>query len=134
LTNSVKLYSVLFRVFLITFILLYFIPTGIKFHELLLFHVPFDYLGHAFFSFILFALYINSFNPDKETNNAIPMFLRLLILALMVSSFEVIQQFVPNRYFDWFDILSNLTGMAVGTIVGMGVRRYRLLRSEERRA
>jgi len=126
LTNSVKIYSVLFRIFLITFILLYFIPTGIKFHELLLFHVPFDYLGHAFFSFILFALYINTFNPEKVKNNARPFVLRLLILALLVSFFEVIQQFVPTRSFDWFDLLANFTGMVLGTGVGMGVRRSEL--------
>jgi len=48
--------------------------------------------------------------------------LRLLALALLVSFFEVIQQFVPNRSFDWIDLLANFTGTVLGTGVGMGVR------------
>jgi len=67
---------------------------------------------------------IASFCPSRLwVHNIIP-----LALALLVSFFEVIQQFVSNRSFDWFDLLANFTGMMIGTVVGMGVR------SVERRA
>ena len=90
--------------------------------------IPLDYIGHAVFCFILFSLYINTFKPEKVQNNALPFILRILALALLVSVFEVMQRFVPNRSFDWFDLLANFTGMMIGTVVGMGVR------SVERRA
>ncbi|MCE5345933.1 MAG: VanZ family protein [Bacteroidales bacterium] len=131
LTHSAKSYSSLFRIFLVIFVALYFfLPAGLNFHKRLFFHCPCDYLGHALFCFILFFLYINSFDLERTTKDAGSFLLKLLGLALVVCFLEVIQQFVPHRSFDWFDILSNITGMVIGTVVGMEVKRQGV-RSEE---
>jgi VanZ family protein len=119
-----KINSILFRLFLIVFIVLYFfLPTGFNLHRMQFLHLPCDYLGHALSCFILFVLFINSSDFLKGTNNAGSIFLKLLVMALAVTSLEFIQRFVPERSFDWFDILSNLCGIATGTVVGLWMRR-----------
>ena len=116
--------SILSRLFLIVFSGLYFfVPTGLNFHRMHFLHLPSDYLGHALSCFILFVLFLNSSYFLKGTNNTGSIFLKLLVMALAVTSLEFIQRFVPERSFDWFDILSNLFGIATGTVVGLWMRR-----------
>lgn len=110
-------YTILFRIFMVFFILFYFVPTGIDFHKLSVFHLPLDYLGHALFCFTLFFFYISSFDFEKKTKNAESLLMRVLGLAIIVSSLEFIQLFTPWRSFSWIDLLSNLSGMALGTLL-----------------
>ena len=114
LSYSAKTYSILFRVILVIFTAFYFLPTGINFHKFRIFHLPCDYLGHAFFCFILFFFYINSLNLKKGAGS---LFFKLTLLLIIVNSFEFIQLLLPRRSFDLIDIFSNLSGILIGAVL-----------------
>jgi VanZ family protein len=78
-----------------------------------------DKFGHFFLFAVLSFLWfrLGTVNEKGEINT------RILITNLLVFSFifpilaEYMQLFVPNRTFDYLDIVANLTGGAFGFII-----------------
>ncbi len=51
---------------------------------------------------------------------------RYLLLALPVfgAGLEVLQQWVPNRGFDWLDMVANVSGIALAFVLALTWRRF----------
>jgi len=77
--------------------------------------VRMDYFYHAMAYLILSALYIAaSFSPRPVFRNY-ALALGITVLVLMATVPEWMQNFVPRRRFNWWDMLANFTGLAIGT-------------------
>ena len=124
---SSKSHTILFRIFLGVFVVLYFIPIGINIHKIQILHIAADYLIHGIFCFILFFLYAGSLDKEEDKTSVSSFFLKIIALALIVSSFEYLQLLTPTRSFDTKDLLSNFTGMIPGVLMQLFTRHYSLL-------
>lgn len=50
-------------------------------------------------------------------------FISGLIAGIVGTGDEVFQHFLPNRFFDWYDILLNILGGTLGLLIFWGVKR-----------
>jgi len=78
--------------------------------------VRMDYFYHCMAYMILAGLYtIASFSP-RPVFRKYALVLGMVVLFLIATIPEWLQNFVPNRRFNWYDMLANFTGLAIGTL------------------
>jgi VanZ family protein len=99
-------------IFLLSFIIYQFIPNPYEFT-----HLP-EYA-------ILSILIIRALDKGKKSSfikNSY--FLSGLITAIIGTGDEVYQNFLPNRFFTWYDIFLNILGGILGLFIYREIKRY----------
>ncbi len=118
LNNNIS--RLLFWGWLIIVIVMNVIPLGNDINKIIhkpVFKFRLDYLIH-FISFLIFIpLYFIDEKRDYPIFSKKPVLKYLLIVGRTAILFECIQYFLPYRTFNPMDLISNLTGAIVGTII-----------------
>lgn len=75
---------------------------------------------------MLSILIIRAINKEKRGNSTLiknSYFLSGLITGVIGAGDEIYQYFLPNRYFNWYDILLNILGGILGLLIFWGKKR-----------
>tara|TARA_Y100000310_G_scaffold343159_1_gene449532 strand:- start:47758 stop:48132 length:375 start_codon:yes stop_codon:yes gene_type:complete len=73
-----------------------------------------NYIKHIILYFILNILLLRAFTFSKDKN---PYLISILISTLYGIFLETYQIFIPGRFFDFLDILSNTFGIILASII-----------------
>ena len=88
------------------------------------FHIRLDHLLHLLVYFLICMYYLfgilNGFTLF-EKNSLLKFVLFILLLAIVT---EVVQLWVPERAFNFFDLISNVAGLGLGLFIIKMVQRY----------
>ena len=110
----------LFWYWLIILLVINFIPLGNDINKIIhkpVFKFRLDYLIH-FCSFLIFIpLYFIEVKRGGPIFSKKPVLKYILIVGSSAILFESIQYFLPYRTFNPMDLISNLTGAIIGTII-----------------
>ena len=110
----------LFWYWLIILLVINVIPLGNDINKIIhkpVFKFRLDYLLH-FISFLIFIpLYFIDMKRGGPIFSKKPVLKYLLIIGGAAVIFELIQYFLPYRTFNPMDLISNLTGAIIGTII-----------------
>ncbi len=82
-----------------------------------------DKLVHLFIYAVL-AILIALSIQTKRGNSIWKYFLIIIICAVFGSIIEILQPILTDRHFETYDILANIVGAIVGTIVFLGRRNF----------
>lgn len=96
-------------IFFITIIVIEYLATTSK--EFALIQNNWDKLNHMFAFFVLYFMLKLFFNKQFSFN-----FIVLFIFAIQI---ELVQYFLPNRYFSLEDIVADLVGICLGYIFSL---------------
>ena len=77
-----------------------------------------DYFYHAVAYTILAGLYLIADTSPRPVFRKYGIAAGIVLLALIAVIPEWLQNFVPRRRFNWWDMLANFTGLAIG-VLGM---------------
>lgn len=93
--------------------------------------VRMDYFYHCMAYMILAGLYtIASFSP-RPVFRKYALVLGMVVLMLIATIPEWLQNFVPNRRFNWYDMLANFTGLAFGGFITTMICKYSAVNREK---
>jgi len=80
--------------------------------------VRMDYFYHCMAYIILSGLYITASFSPRPVFRKYALALGIVLLILIATIPEWMQNYVPHRRFNWWDMLANFTGLAIGTGAG----------------
>lgn len=85
-----------------------------------------DKLVHAFIFMVLQYLLVRGFalQPTFATLRKLAMPLSFLISITFGASMEGVQWFIPDRAFEWIDMIANTVGVIVGSLVYVAWKNY----------
>jgi len=88
------------------------------------FHIRLDHLLHLLAYFMICMYYLLGLRKGFTIfeNSAFPKFILLVMFLATVT--EVIQLWVPERTFNVFDLISNITGIGIGVLIIKMVQRH----------
>ena len=97
--------------FLIVYLLIFYKSVDVKHHT-----IYFDKIIHFLLFFIQSFLITKTYFSVKFSFN----FFKMILILLLIFCFfiEIIQIIMPYRTFDYFDLLSNILGSALGSVFG----------------
>jgi VanZ family protein len=81
--------------------------------------VRMDYFYHCMAYIILSGLYIAASFSPRPVFRKYAIALGIVLMILIATVPEWMQNFVQNRRFNWWDMLANFTGLAIGTGAGL---------------
>ena len=122
-----KLYKFIFWTGYLVVLITTFIPVSGELNKISIgpeaFHIRLDHLLHLLVYFLICMYYLlgltRGFTLFKKNS-----FLKFLLLVLFLGIVtEFVQLWVPERAFNVFDLISNVTGVVVGTGVVLMVQR-----------
>ena len=93
-------------------------------------YVRMDYFYHALAYVLLAGLYVLTSRSPRPVFRKYPVIAGMALLFLLASVPEGLQHFVPRRRFNWWDMMANFTGLAIGTVVMWLF--YRLIKLRQR--
>jgi VanZ family protein len=78
--------------------------------------VRIDYFFHATAYAILISIYFMAAVSPRPVFNQNKQVAGITIILLLATVPEILQNYVPQRRFNWWDMFANFTGLAVGTV------------------
>jgi VanZ family protein len=123
-----KVYRYIFWVGYFAVLATTFIPYAGEFNKIKIgteaFHIRLDHLLHLLVYFLISMFYLFGMRKGLELFKGKSLLKFVLLILFLAILTEVIQLWIPERSFNVFDIISNVTGLAIGLGVIEMVQRY----------
>lgn len=132
-TLKQRLYRYIFWTGYLSVLIITFIPVAGELNKIKIgpeaFHIRLDHLLHLLVYFMICMYYLFGFRNGFalfEKNSFLKFILLVLFLGIVT---EVVQLWVPERAFNVFDMISNVTGVGIGVGVILTVQRCQGVRT-----
>jgi VanZ family protein len=87
------------------------------------FHIRLDHLLHFAVYFLICMYYLAGQKIGLNLFTANPLTKFIILVLFLAASTEVVQLWVPARTFNVFDLISNVAGLVIGTVLILMARR-----------
>ncbi len=127
MSSQVRLYRFVFWAGYLAVLIVAFVPVAGELNRIKIgpeaFKIRLDFLLHFAAYFLICMYYLAGMKHGLSLFSSNPLKKFILLILFMAVITEVVQLWVPQRAFNVFDMIANLTGVTLGMVVIEGGRR-----------